>query len=71
MLETVHVALPGREYDILIGPGLLAQAGEHVAPFLRRPRVVVISDDTVAALHLESLRLGLATAGITLSLIHI
>ena len=66
MLETVHVALPGREYDILIGPGLLAQAGEHVAPFLRRPRVVVISDDTVAALHLESLRLGLATAGITM-----
>ncbi|MGR3511006.1 MAG: 3-dehydroquinate synthase [Sulfitobacter sp.] len=66
MLETVHVALPGREYNILIGPGLLAQAGEHVAPFLRRPRVVVISDDTVAALHLESLQIGLANAGITM-----
>ena len=66
MLETVHVALPGREYDILIGPGILAEAGKHVAPLLRRPRVVVISDDNVAALHLDSLRLGLATSGITM-----
>jgi len=66
MREKVHVALPGREYDILIGPGLLAEAGAHIAPLLRRPRVVVISDDTVAALHLDALRAGLAADGITL-----
>ena len=56
MMERVHVALPGREYDVMIGPGLLEQAGAHIAPLLRRPRVVVISDETVADLHLETLR---------------
>ncbi len=64
MRETVHVGLTGREYDILIGPGLLAEAGDHIAPLLRRPRVVVISDDTVAGLHLDALRTGLASNGI-------
>ena len=31
MIETVEVNLPGREYQVLIGPDLLAQAGQHVA----------------------------------------
>lgn len=66
MTETVHVPLEGRAYDVLIGPGLLAEAGKHVAPLLRRPRVVVISDETVADLHLESLRTGLASEGISM-----
>lgn len=63
-METVHVALPGREYDVHIGTGLLAQAGALVAPLLQRPRVAVISDETVAALHLEALQDGLRAAGI-------
>ncbi|SFS52221.1 3-dehydroquinate synthase [Sulfitobacter marinus] len=67
MHKTVHVGLPGREYDIQIGPGLLAEAGKYIAPFLPRPRVVVISDETVAGLHLDSLRAGLAADGITLT----
>ncbi len=67
MREKVHVGLPGREYDILIGPDLLAEAGRHVAPLLRRPRVVVISDNTVADLHMESLRAGLAADGIAMN----
>lgn len=66
MLERVHVNLPGRAYDVMIGPGLLERAGAHIAPLLRRPRVVVITDETVAALHLESLRAGLAAGGITM-----
>lgn len=66
MRETVHVALPGRAYDIMIGPGLLAEAGRHIAPLLRRKRVVVISDETVAGLHLDALRDGLAANGISM-----
>ena len=66
MSERVHVALPGRAYDVEIGPGLLAQAGQFVAPLLKRPRVVVISDENVAALHLETLRAGLAADGIAM-----
>ncbi len=67
MRETVHVALPGRAYDVEIGAGLLAQAGDLIAPLLRRPRVAVISDETVAGLHLEALRDGLAAQGIDMA----
>jgi len=64
MIETVHVALDERAYDIHIGQGLIPRAGEYVAPLLARPRVAVVSDETVAALHLDTLRSGLAAEGI-------
>ncbi len=64
MQDTVHVGLGERAYDIHIGPGLLARSGELIAPLLWRKRVAVISDENVAALHLESLREGLQAAGI-------
>jgi len=64
MREVVHVALPGRAYDVRIGPGLIALSGSEIAPFLRRPRVAVISDTNVTALHMEALRAGLAADGI-------
>lgn len=64
MVETVPVALPGRAYDIRIGHGLLASAGTEIAPLLSRPRVVVVTDENVAALHLEPLREALSAAGI-------
>jgi len=63
-METVHVGLEGREYDIHIGPGLLAQSGELIGPMLARKQVCVVTDENVAALHLETLRDGLAADGI-------
>ncbi|APX88719.1 3-dehydroquinate synthase [Brevirhabdus pacifica] len=60
----VHVPLGTRAYDVHVGGGLLARSGELIAPLLDRPRVAVISDETVAALHLETLRAGLASHGI-------
>ena len=65
MRETVHVGLEGRAYDVVIGPDLLAEAGALIAPLLRRKRVVVVSDETVAAQHLDSLRAGLDAADIS------
>jgi 3-dehydroquinate synthase len=64
MQQTVHVELGDRSYDVEIGPDLISEAGVRIAPMLRRPRVAVVSDANVAALHLEALRAGLATAGI-------
>ncbi|WP_425427239.1 3-dehydroquinate synthase [Actibacterium ureilyticum] len=61
---TVHVPLDDRAYDVLIGAGLLDRSGALIAPFLSRPRVAVITDANVAALHLEGLRAGLSDAGI-------
>ena len=66
MTRIVHVPLGERAYDVHIGPDLLPRAGALIAPLLRRPRVAVITDENVAALHLEGLRAGLAAAGITM-----
>jgi 3-dehydroquinate synthase len=64
---TVHVALGTRSYDVDIGPGLLAGAGARIAPLLARPKVAVVTDENVAALHLDALRDGLASAGISMT----
>ncbi|MRU13999.1 3-dehydroquinate synthase [Roseovarius sp. A21] len=65
MMETVHVPLEGRAYDIHIGPGLLAQSGRLIAPLLPRPRVAIVADEHVADLHLATLLKGLETQGIS------
>lgn len=64
MTERVHVGLGDRAYDIHIGPGLLGQAGALIAPLLRRPRVAIVTDETVGALHLATLQAGLKAGGI-------
>ncbi len=58
------VRLGDRAYDILVGEGLVARAGALIAPVLPARRVVVITDETVAALHLPTLTEGLAEAGV-------
>src|SRR6056297_2679373 len=65
MSEIVHVGLEGRAYDIHICPGLLGRAGALISPLLRRPRVAIITDERVAALHLETFRKGLGKNGIS------
>ncbi len=67
MHQTVHVDLAERSYDVEIGPGLLAQSGERIAPLIKRKRVAVLTDETVAGLHLDALREGLASAGIEMN----
>ena len=64
MDDIVRVELGARAYDVRIGRGLIGRAGELIAPLLHRRRVAVITDENVAALHLEALRDGLAAAGI-------
>ena len=66
MTDTVRVELGSRSYDVRIGAGLLARAGEEIAPLLRRPRVAVLTETRVASAHLETLRRGLAAAGIAM-----
>lgn len=63
--QTVRVDLGARSYDILIGPGLLAEASVLLKPFLARPRVFIVTDENVAALHLSTLEDSLKSAGIT------
>lgn len=62
--QTVRVALPGRAYDIHIGPGLLDAVPALIAPLLGRARVAIVTEQTVAALHLPRLQAGLAATQI-------
>ena len=50
-------------YDVVVGRGLLAEAGARIAP-LARGRTVIISDETVAAIHGPALQASLAAAGV-------
>ena len=58
------VALASTEYNVVIGAGLLSRAGAHLAGLLPQKRVVVVSDETVAGLHLPALLAGLDETGV-------
>jgi shikimate kinase/3-dehydroquinate synthase len=57
----------GTNYDVVIGDGLLRRAGALLAPRLPQKRAVIITDATVAELHLPALRQGLAETAVTSS----
>ena len=58
------LSLASAGYEIVVGEGLLASAGALLEGVLPQKRVVVVSDATVAALHLPALLEGLAAAGV-------
>ena len=62
--RVVPVALPGREYDVLIGPGLVAQAGRLIATRLGKARCGIVTDTNVARHHLAALEASLRAEGI-------
>jgi 3-dehydroquinate synthase len=67
MTRTVVVGLGERSYEVLVGPGLLDGAGERIAPFLKRKRVAVVSDETVWRLHGGRLTASLERAGLAVT----
>ena len=63
-MKTLTVALPGREYDILIERGLLAQAGERIRAVLpRASKLAVVTDSNVGPLYGGAVLDSLAAAG--------
>ncbi len=63
-MKSLSVGLGERAYDIHIGSGLLARLGEFLQPFLKRQRVLVISDTAVSGLYREDLERQLCDAGL-------
>jgi 3-dehydroquinate synthase len=54
--EVINVALGARAYDIVVGVDVLAQAADHVRPVLsENAKVAIVTDETVAKLHLPAL----------------
>jgi 3-dehydroquinate synthase len=61
---TLTVDLGQRSYDILVGEGLLQQAGALIRPVLARPRCVLITDENVEKHWLETVEDSLDGVGI-------
>ncbi|NJS39884.1 MAG: 3-dehydroquinate synthase [Rhodobacteraceae bacterium] len=66
-MNHVAVDLGTRSYEVRIGEGLIARAGAEIAPILRRKRVAIVTDETVAAAHLPALTAALQAEGIASS----
>lgn len=62
--STVTVPLGDRSYDIHIGEALLEKAWALLTPLLKRPSVVIVTDETVFAAQGERLLRGFAKAGV-------
>ena len=60
----LQVSLSQCSYEVLVGENLIDRAGALLAPVLPQKRVAVVTDTTVAALHLPALLAGLAKTGI-------
>ena len=63
----IRVELGERGYDIVIGAGLFDEAGRRIAKLRPGAAVVIITDETVAKLHLPRLEQALAAAGVRAS----
>jgi 3-dehydroquinate synthase len=59
-VRQVEVPLAGRPYDVLIGPNLLPDAGGLIAGRFADARCCIVTDENVAALHLDALQSGFA-----------
>ncbi len=66
-MNTVAVDLGTRSYEVRIGAGLIGRAGAEIAPLLRRKRVAIVTDETVAAAHLPTLTAALQAEGIAVA----
>ena len=62
--ETIHVGLGARSYDVVVGGGELARAGARIKSLLKRARVAIVTDTTVAGFHLGALQTALEAEGI-------
>ena len=66
-MTRVDVALGRRAYAIDIEDGALDRAGTLLAPYARGQRLVIVTDDHVAASQLPRLTASLASAGIAVA----
>ncbi len=66
-VDVVPVALGARSYEVRIGAGLIERAGAEIGPLLHRRKAAVITDDSVAALHLMRLACAFEAEGITVT----
>ena len=65
-LQTIRVHT-SPEYDVMIGPGLLAECGLRLSQAVPLCHMAVVSDSTVAPLYLEKVKASLSEVGYKVS----
>ena len=63
-MPVIRVELAGRSYDVAVGAGLLAQAGELAGDYIRKDRVAAVADRNSHRHHGGQLEAALATRGV-------
>ncbi|VAV89140.1 3-dehydroquinate synthase [hydrothermal vent metagenome] len=65
-MEKIHISLTpqSRNYDVMVGAGALVHCAQKIATFCPRKILPVITDETVASLHLDKLENALAAVGV-------
>ena len=62
-MTVIPVSLGARSYDVIVENGLLARAGDHLAPLSRGRTMAIVTDENVRP-HLATLQASLAAAGV-------
>lgn len=62
-MTVIPVELAGRSYQVQVEAGLLRDVATHCAPYLRKARVPIITDDNVAQHWRDPVEASLAAAG--------
>ena len=63
-METLNVELGERAYPILIGHGLLGMP-KLILPYLRQPKVAIVTNTAIAALYLQTFTSSMEKAGVS------
>ncbi|UNU43821.1 3-dehydroquinate synthase [Sphingopyxis sp. YF1] len=66
-MQELTVELGSRSYPIRIGDGLIGDIGAQVAPLLKRPRTMIVTDEHVAPHYLAAVGASLGAEGISFS----
>jgi 3-dehydroquinate synthase len=65
----VEVALGARSYDIVIGRGILPALGQRIAALRPKAKAAIVTDATVAGLHIAAAQSALALGGIAATVV--
>ena len=65
-MKILKVNIPGREYNIHIGSGLLEKTGEIVSEIFNGKRIAIITDENVGTLYAEKVTKALAGYNVSL-----
>ena len=68
-MQKIQVNLPERNYDIIIGGGLLGNIGSNIVSLKAGRTCVIITDDKVGSLYAQQVNRSLADAGFVVNII--